>query len=237
MSEHKMIKRSPGLAIKANFTKKSKKEKEELATIFCEGSQELKNLLLYMWENGINTFSCCAGHKRKTFEFNGKKVSEKFRQYIFFDVSSFSNHELKLLISAILIDKGSILNTFSYGIDNLGRSKSQRRSFTVHFNVNYKNNFVYLLELITKIKTGTLNQNKYISKISEMDKDYHNFLTSALKMHKYDLIASESTKVLKVLYLRDGLYIHISDGVKRIIRGKYNSSKLKAGLEMYCNKR
>ena len=41
---------------------KLKERKEEFAEIFCEGSSELKKLLIFLWEHDIETIGCCIGH-------------------------------------------------------------------------------------------------------------------------------------------------------------------------------
>lgn len=35
---------------------------EAFAEVFSEGSEALKNLLLYLWNHGITTKACCTGH-------------------------------------------------------------------------------------------------------------------------------------------------------------------------------
>lgn len=53
---------------------------EQAARDFSEGNESLKKLLLYCFENGIQTRACCAGHEDKkqspyiTFEFNEKNL-------------------------------------------------------------------------------------------------------------------------------------------------------------------
>lgn len=44
-----------------------KSDKQGFAEVFAEGSQELKNLLLFLWDNDIMTKGCCAGHRRGLF--------------------------------------------------------------------------------------------------------------------------------------------------------------------------
>ena len=39
-----------------------KARKDDYATVFSEGSPALKNLLLHLWENDIETKACCTGH-------------------------------------------------------------------------------------------------------------------------------------------------------------------------------
>ena len=36
--------------------------KNEFAKVFAEGSDALESLLLYLWDTGIPTKACCAGH-------------------------------------------------------------------------------------------------------------------------------------------------------------------------------
>lgn len=36
--------------------------KDEFAKVFAEGSDALESLLLYLWDTGIQTKACCAGH-------------------------------------------------------------------------------------------------------------------------------------------------------------------------------
>ena len=44
-----------------------KSNRQEFAEVFAEGSQELKNLLLFLWDNDIMTRGCCVGHKKGFF--------------------------------------------------------------------------------------------------------------------------------------------------------------------------
>ena len=39
-----------------------RKKREKLADKFCEGSEELKKLLLKLWDHNIETAACCIGH-------------------------------------------------------------------------------------------------------------------------------------------------------------------------------
>ena len=51
-----------GQPIILDYTKMSSQEQIKYATAFAEGSDALKNILLLLWRNGINTYSSCAGH-------------------------------------------------------------------------------------------------------------------------------------------------------------------------------
>ena len=53
-----------GQPIKLEIAKLTKDEKNIMAEEFAEGSMALKRLLLKMWNNGIETYACCAGHDK-----------------------------------------------------------------------------------------------------------------------------------------------------------------------------
>lgn len=48
-----------GKAIPIEMTKDNR---EDFATVFSEGSESLKNLLLYLWDKDVETVACCTGH-------------------------------------------------------------------------------------------------------------------------------------------------------------------------------
>lgn len=47
---------------KALPIEETKKDREGYANVFSEGSESLKELLLYLWEKDIETIACCTGH-------------------------------------------------------------------------------------------------------------------------------------------------------------------------------
>ena len=55
--------RNKGLVFK-NFYLLNKEEKIRLAEKFSEGSPDLKDFLLTLWQNNVATIACCAGHKK-----------------------------------------------------------------------------------------------------------------------------------------------------------------------------
>ncbi len=60
--------------------------KIKYAKEFCEGCKELESLLLFLWNNDINTKGCCAGHVEKnTLPYIGikdLKFSDDFLEYL-----------------------------------------------------------------------------------------------------------------------------------------------------------
>lgn len=55
---------------------------EKYAIMFGEGSQELTDLLLYCWQNGIKTFACCKGHKETGPGYIGFLPDEELLKYM-----------------------------------------------------------------------------------------------------------------------------------------------------------
>ena len=72
---------------------KYKGNKDKMAEEFCEGSSDLKNLLLKMWKQGIETYASCGGHDKII-----KGAKTYSNPYLFFDVSNFTNEDLKNLL-------------------------------------------------------------------------------------------------------------------------------------------
>ncbi len=88
-----------------DFSKLTDEKKEEMATLFSEGNEDLKNLLLTMWNNGIQTYACCAGHDKSEAKTVGGMV-ESVNPYIYFDVKNLSEkQQLKLYKSLIIAGK------------------------------------------------------------------------------------------------------------------------------------
>ena len=76
--------------VKLNLESLTAEEKINYAEEFSEGSSALKKLLLKMWDNGIETYACCAGH------------GERVVSYIFFSVEKFLNLNIKSFITKII---------------------------------------------------------------------------------------------------------------------------------------
>ena len=95
--------KNSGQPIKLGLPNLSDSEREKIATEFSEGSERLKNLLLKMWSNNIETYACCVGHGGKS------------KAYLFFDVRNFPQNKLSLILkkSMELYKKDVVELTFS----------------------------------------------------------------------------------------------------------------------------
>lgn len=54
-----------------------KANKETYAEVFSEGSAALKDLLLHMWDNDIETIGCCIGHKEEPYYYKKSVFGER----------------------------------------------------------------------------------------------------------------------------------------------------------------
>ena len=83
-----------------DMTKLSREKQQKYAIEFSEGSDDLRKLLLYMWQNGINTHACCAGHESQKMD-NG--IDQSQPPYILFDINKLRSNELKDLLSKLIL--------------------------------------------------------------------------------------------------------------------------------------
>ena len=113
-----------GNSIKMDLKRMTKQQKYKFAESFCEGSIELKNLLLKMWDNGIETYGCCIGHD------NGLKP------YLFFETKNFKSEKLKtLLLTAMHYCKKEYID-ISISKDYYFGQEFERQGISFYCNIN-----------------------------------------------------------------------------------------------------
>ena len=76
-----------GKVLFTDFSKLSKEEKIEQATVFAEGSNELKKILLLLWECGVQTIGCCGGHE-----------DNRSMPYVAFNIEDMDSEEVKNIL-------------------------------------------------------------------------------------------------------------------------------------------
>ena len=110
---------------KRDLSKVQVNEQEKLATEFSEGSENMKNLLLFLWDNGINTFACCGGHDEIEVEVDedGSKFYDDNRPYVTFDMKALSDSRFKNILRGLCkipeVAELSVINDHyeRYGLD------------------------------------------------------------------------------------------------------------------------
>ena len=146
-------------------------EQKQLAQSFAEGSEELEQILLLLWKNGINTVACCAGHG----------TIDK-PPYIMIDSSKFSDRELRnLFLDTILTYNGEIdlsaQNDIDYQMDNIPERK------TVTFKlINNNQTFAPLLTTLKELFANNIDL-----KLEDVDKYTQNFVCDLLTVNKINL--------------------------------------------------
>ena len=64
-----------------NFYSNDKVDLEKRAIDFSEGNSSLKDVLLSLWNNGIETYACCAGHPEIKDEVYRNALARSFIKY------------------------------------------------------------------------------------------------------------------------------------------------------------
>ncbi len=84
-----------------NVLTEDKSTQEQMATDFSEGSNALRDLLLFLWKNGVSTHACCRGgvqHIGGPHEENGITVIADTNPYLVFDTESIAPELLKYML-------------------------------------------------------------------------------------------------------------------------------------------
>lgn len=91
---------------------------EKAALDFSEGNEELRELLLYCFQNGIQTRGCCAGHERED--------GERTMPYIGFNFNEQNKEAIINMLKNLMSEKGLSLNF----VTNPGQIQSY---FSIYF--------------------------------------------------------------------------------------------------------
>lgn len=102
-----------------DLTQFSRRKKEENANLFCEGNEHLKKLLLKLWDNGIQTYACCAGHKDEE-NLNNDCYMVSNNPYIYFEIKNLTEMQQQKLYNHLIMNckKLGVVSSFQLSIDN-----------------------------------------------------------------------------------------------------------------------
>ena len=144
----------------------TEEEKQTYAEEFCEGNEDLKNFLLFLWHNNINTIACCGGHKyepAQKFLFKGEiiNIPEKnnLATYVLFSLNIFSISQIEVLVSNILFSYFDIIEAISFQNNFNTKKQIKDNRLAIHFKLDksekcYKN----LENLIQKLLNNELDK-------------------------------------------------------------------------------
>ena len=105
--------------VKLNSNNITKDKRNEYAELFAEGNEQLKNILLKLWERGIDTYACCAGH------------GEPRWPYIFLNIEKFLNSDFESLIAKILTYSKKYNLCFGFSNDYMHGVNFERKGLSI----------------------------------------------------------------------------------------------------------
>lgn len=189
------------------------KDKEYYATEFSEDSVQLKNLLLKMWDSGINTYACCAGHKKT--KFRNRSIA-----YIFFDFRTISMKTIENMI-LLLRQKFASFVHFTTGIDKMKCNEIIRYGLAIYFEKNQREGFRFLSNIINKSDF----QNHQISnnQICERDKMFIACMKKIRKLEFKNIVINNNEDTYLKLFSREFGSLSISHNkIDKIVQRKNN---------------
>ena len=130
--------------VNEDITKMSSLTQKNFAEQFAEGNLGLKNLLLYLWRNGIQTIASCGGH------------GESEKPYISIKFDGISRCSQKRLLNQIMlvIEQSDIFNDLTFQLDEI--FCGERHIFSVH--LDNANGFVVLNEIDKYMRKNNIYQ-------------------------------------------------------------------------------
>lgn len=115
-------------------------EKKQKAREFAEGNAGLEELLLFLWNNNVNTYACCGGHQsnrivdesgavvgENSYSINGVTVELDSSPYILVDIQNISDVQLKTILTMLCENKE--ISHLSICNDYLDDEESKPRKF------------------------------------------------------------------------------------------------------------
>ena len=176
----------------------SKEKQLELAEEFCEGDNGLKECLLCLWKNGVNTIGCCAGHE-KTIDKFGNEIENN--PYLFFDAFEIKDAQLKKLIIFMLVyfKDNPYLNRFFVGVQKYSKKvkgvrKDQfRNTLGIYFIKREDINYIQLLKAIQQAFESKLTVNQLLNQFN-LTSINNKILSAIVKLKKLDMVSYNLTK-------------------------------------------
>lgn len=142
-------------------------DKFAVAEEFSEGSTALKELMLTLWNKGVETFACCRGHYKTA---RGKKYF--VRPYISFSITILTENELTNFLKSIMssgYSKNGLLD-LSYSIDTFGENGAERNGVSIGLKRGNKAQIEEFFNFInTEIKSICNNEKSSCGKLTKYD--------------------------------------------------------------------
>lgn len=162
-------------------------KQREFAHRYAEGSNELENLLLYLWQNKIQTFACCAGHSLKLDN-----------PYVLFEINRFSPDQTKSFYHKLMlaiISKNQPCSFLNTGITFF--SEDEYHTVCIYFDTLSNENFDFVADLIksTLVFESVSDYCQRHEINSRLDNSQKNFLKICTELKALEYKKSQSKKI------------------------------------------
>ncbi len=151
-----------------DFTTASLEEREKYAELFSEGDENLKELLLTLWGNKIQTYACCAGHDEVVEDGKVQWTTKTSFPYIFFEASTLNESQLRLLYEILILQQRITHNAFfSISADyEIGAPEQIRQGICINLGTGY--NTKCLLKVIKTVLDCGKNEENMLIEIKKI---------------------------------------------------------------------
>ena len=226
-----------------DFSNLTDEKKEEYAEMFSEGNEDLKRLLIKMWDNGIQTYASCAGHDKSEVHPTADGFIMITDPYIFFDVKSLTEKQQKLLFKSLIMTskKTDLIQRFEFAPDiHMG---FERHGLTIRLK-NEKNAYAVLNDIYDSVmQTSLLDRLKNIftkknpeEKLTSAEEEFVDALIqlNSISLERINLTNRSPEEKISEMMLEYNNKQTMSMGVTDGVKGSWYSRKSEFGYYSLC---
>ena len=149
-------------------------ELSQMAKDFAEGSEELESVLLYLWQNKIETIACCAGHEKN-----------HNCPYVFFNVDKIDSKRLKNLL--IDLSASDFVCERTYARDFNYRPETLQIQLTHENRESDNARVAQLLGVLKRAFTSQENDRYYKEQYKALSEDAKKFIEDVMILRQMQL--------------------------------------------------
>lgn len=200
-----------------NFLNLPEEKKKEYAEMFSEGDEDLKRLLIKMWNNGIQTYASCAGH-------DDDMGNED--PYIFFDIKTLSEKQQRMFYKILIIACKKLEGFKRFEVEPDLHMGFERHGLTIRLRKG-KNAYAILNEIFDSVMNTSLSknlkeffeQNNFEAKFTEKEKKFVDSLIqlNSISLDELSLAKTSPEQKIKEFMLEyedeNNMFMSIIDGI------------------------
>ena len=173
-----------GTVTDKNLTALSPEEKLAQAREFAEGSKELEEILLTLWDNGIQTIGCCSGHEGKGFPnitFYANNIDDKILRKILVGLYTQPDY---LTISA---SAGQVSNV-------------KPRDLNIAFSLNKGSDLSGVLKALKDVFSKEVSPETFKEQYHNLPQEKRDFIEAAISMKSLGKMEDMSVPGMREIY-------------------------------------